>query len=491
MAQNSSANHRLQSKKIQKSIFRNLLISMITFGVVVGLIFPPFARLVLDSERALSLLFFTMCIFAGFLVGIVNYQLFNVVVSKELKRVVDGMHKVLHGVARAEVYDETCGDDCLLEVTSNDSIGEIELAFNDMTQAISRRLYAEQMNQLLHSEISASVELEEVSRAILSIHAEVHHAKAGLIYGDTGNNFQLLSSMGVDLTDQVPNQINKNLGPISLTLESGEIQIFAPKEDGFEWIEQTTPVGSFRPAQILVIPLIDKQRTVGLVITASNKTALDQNETQILNALRTQSAPYLQNAILHRKVRDLAALDDLTMILNRRFGLRRLQEEFSRSVRHGVPVSVLMIDIDHFKMFNDTFGHDAGDAVLRSIAETLESNLRSGDVICRYGGEEFLVVAPGTGVNDAAVLADRLRRIIETDQVPWGNQSLAVTVSMGQATWPVERASISEELVTAADRALYHAKASGRNCVAIARGEEILSLEALEAEKTKTLEAAA
>jgi diguanylate cyclase (GGDEF)-like protein len=224
-----------------------------------------------------------------------------------------------------------------------------------------------------------------------------------------------------------------------------------------------------------------------LVIVAGDQEDLELETVQILNALRTQSAPYLQNAMLHRKVKDLAALDDLTMILNRRFGLRRLQEEFSRSVRHGVPVSVLMIDIDHFKTFNDTFGHDAGDAVLRRISETLESNLRSGDVICRYGGEEFLVVAPGTGLNDAAVLADRLRRIIETDQVAWGNQTLAVTVSIGMATWPIERASISEELITAADKALYHAKDRGRNCIAMARGEEILSMDKLEEERTQTL----
>jgi len=90
-------------------------------------------------------------------------------------------------------------------------------------------------------------------------------------------------------------------------------------------------------------------------------------------------------------------------------GLRRLREEFSRSVRHGVPVSGIMVDIDHFKQFNDSFGHDAGDAVLRMVSNIMVST-------CRYCGEEFLIVAPGTGLNDVATLAERIRRIAETSK---------------------------------------------------------------------------
>ncbi len=471
----------------RRSVFRNLLLSMIAFGIVVGLIFPPFARLVLDSDRALSTTFFVMCVMAGFLVGLVNYQLFTTVVSRELNRLVNGMQNVLEGVAKAENNGSGCGEECLLEVSSNDAIGHIERSFNDMTIAIERRLTLDKMSQQLHTRISASVELEDVSRTILSLLAEMVEAKAGVLYGDTGGEFELLADFGVDFTDEVPRSISKELGPIGHAINTGEILVLSPDEDGLTWIKQSTPLGIFIPRRVLVVPLMENQRAVGLVITACKSETMSEDKHQIVENLRTQGAPYLQNAMLHRKIRDLAALDDLTLILNRRFGLRRLQEEFSRSVRHGVPVSVLMIDVDHFKTFNDTFGHDAGDLVLKKIANTLESNLRSGDVICRYGGEEFLVVAPGTGLSDAANLADRMRRIIETNRVNWGQQSLAVTVSIGLATWPIERASISEELVTAADKALYAAKESGRNRIAISRNDEIISASELEEERSQVV----
>jgi diguanylate cyclase (GGDEF)-like protein len=460
---------------------------MITFGIIVGLIFPPFARVVLDSDRALSAAFFIMCVMAGLLVGLVNYQLFRTVVSKELSRLVSGMKSVLDGVAAAEYNGGGCGTDCLLEVTSNDAIGQIELSFNDMTLAIERRLTIDKMNQQLHTRISASVELEDVSRTILTLVADMVEAKAGMIYGDTGETFELLADFGIDYTDEVPRTISKDLGPIGHAINTGEILILSTEEDGLKWIKQSTPLGNFRPRRLLVVPLMENQRAVGIVITACKSETINEDKQLIVENLRTQGAPYLQNAMLHRKIRDLAALDDLTMILNRRFGIRRLQEEFSRSVRHGVPVSVLMIDIDHFKTFNDTFGHDAGDVVLKKIASTLDANLRSGDVICRYGGEEFMVVAPGTGLNDAAGLAERMRRIIETNRVVWGQQSLAVTVSMGVATWPIERASISEELITAADRALYSAKESGRNRIAITRNDEVFSAFELEEERSQVV----
>jgi two-component system cell cycle response regulator len=169
----------------------------------------------------------------------------------------------------------------------------------------------------------------------------------------------------------------------------------------------------------------------------------------------------------------LAAIDDLTKLLNRRFGMRRLGEEFSRAARHGVPVSVIMLDIDHFKEFNDTYGHDAGDAVLRAVGRVLEGSVRAGDVVCRYGGEELMVVAPGTGGDDAGKLAERLRRLVETMPVVWRDQSLTVTVSLGTATWPIVRASFPEEMVTYADEALYHAKRSGRNRVSVHQGKEV------------------
>jgi len=470
----------LSGRSVKRSVFRNLFFAMIAFGILVGLIFPPFAKIVLNSDRALSIEFFAMCVAAGFLVGLVNFTLFRMVVSRDLARVVAGMKHVLEGVAAAENTGSGCTKGCKLEVTSNDAIGEIESSFNDMTEAIARRLALEESTRSLHTGLAASVELEDVSKIILSSMAQIRGAKAALLYGDTGEALELVAEFGIDRNDQLPKKIYRESGPLHQSLESGKVLSLSPLQDGLEWIEQSTPLGRFRPKCILAVPLMTKGRAVGLGLMACNTDELPFDQMQILDSLRTQGAPYLQSAILHKKIKDLAAIDDLTLILNRRFGLRRLQEEFSRSVRHGVPLSVLMMDVDHFKNFNDTFGHNAGDAVLKMVSAEIESTIRSGDVVCRYGGEEFMVVAPGTGLNDAVKLGERLRRMIETTPIRYDTQSLSVTISMGVATWPMARVSISEELVTAADNALYFAKQSGRNQVAANWGEQMLPVAALE-----------
>jgi diguanylate cyclase (GGDEF)-like protein len=229
-----------------------------------------------------------------------------------------------------------------------------------------------------------------------------------------------------------------------------------------------------RPRTLTAIPFMTKEQAAGLALIVGDAGELDPERFLSIETLCALAAPYLQNALLHRRIRDLAAVDDLTSILNRRFGFRRLKEEFSRAVRHGIPVSVMMVDVDRFKDFNDTFGHDAGDAVLKMVATAIESTIRSGDVICRYGGEEFMVVAPGTGLMDCARIGERARRTVETTQVRWGEQNLSVTVSVGVATWPMARVSVSEELVSASDKALYAAKQAGRNQVAVLQGEQIM-----------------
>lgn len=143
-----------------------------------------------------------------------------------------------------------------------------------------------------------------------------------------------------------------------------------------------------------------------------------------------------------------------------------------------------MLDVDNFKSFNDTFGHDAGDAVLVAVAGVFESGVRSGDVVCRYGGEEFLIVAPGMGLADAASAGERFRRLVESAVVDWRGASLRVTVSVGVTSWPVMRASVPEELVSAADKALYFAKEAGRSQVALSQGDEVVPLSALVTKNT-------
>ncbi|MCD6577398.1 MAG: sensor domain-containing diguanylate cyclase [Anaerolineaceae bacterium] len=458
---------------VKRSVLRNLLLSMLAFGLFVGLIFPPFAKTILNTDKAYSPIFISLCVVAGLLVGIFNFFIFRILVSRELNLIQKGMRHVHENIADVEVLEENCISECTLDITSADIIGDISISFNSMTHEVFKRLELDGESQILNSKLMHSTELENVADTILSRMAAVMGAKAGLLYGGKLEKMQLLSDFGVDKTDEIINILTDRFGPIEKALKTGNILSYS-QLDGWEWFSQSTPLGSFRPGSILLIPLMTKQQSVGLVVLACGIQRPSPQQKKTLETLRSFAAPYLDNSILHKRITELAAIDDLTNILNRRFGMRRLKEEYSRASRHGVPISAVMFDIDHFKNFNDTFGHNAGDAVLKMVASTLQENLRAEDMVCRYGGEEFLMGIAGAGMNDSALITERIRRAVETNHIRWGNKQLSVTISSGVATYPVVRASICEELITAADKALYAAKEFGRNQVTVNDGTQIL-----------------
>lgn len=187
--------------------------------------------------------------------------------------------------------------------------------------------------------------------------------------------------------------------------------------------------------------------------------------SQLKLSFNTMAAALEEN---QRSLRDLSARDQLTGLFNHREFYRLLSEELARSLRYGHQVSLLMLDIDYFKRVNDTFGHLAGDQVLRRLPELIRGQLRINDLPCRYGGEEFGVILPETGAEQALEVAERIRSVIARIpiELPDGG-SLRVTVSLGIATFPND-AENEKSLVSAADLALYQAKHSGRNRICVA-----------------------
>ncbi len=463
-----------------RSVFRELLISMLLFGTVIGVVFPPFTAVVLGIPEALAFRFFAMCMGAGITVGVANYFLFRFFVSRHMTGVVTGMRHINEAVAVAESTESGCTADCLLEVKSNDVVGDMVEAFNSMTEAIGSRIRTETTTRRLLAELSTTVDLTETSLKVLDGISGICDAAAGVIYVDRDSKLEYMASFAVDVGENLPKTLDVEHGLTAQCLSSGSIIHVSPEKDGYTWFTSSTPLGRMQPGGIVLIPLTAEQKAVGLVVVACPQDEITEAERDLLEAVRKQVAPYLATAIMHRKVEDLAAIDDLTRLLNRRFGVRRLGEEFSRSVRHGVPLSVIMLDIDDFKGFNDTFGHDAGDAVLIEVASVLEKSVRSGDVVCRYGGEELLIVAPGMGLNDAIKSAERLRRQIEATSVEWGGKALSITVSLGVASWPVAHASTPEEIIACADGAMYYAKEHGRNQVALNDGDRIMPASSLQ-----------
>jgi two-component system cell cycle response regulator len=170
----------------------------------------------------------------------------------------------------------------------------------------------------------------------------------------------------------------------------------------------------------------------------------------------------------HEQMYESALRDALTKAYNKRYFADRLDGEFRFARRHDTSMALLMLDIDHFKKINDTYGHPAGDAVLVAVADSLTRSVRNEDVVARYGGEEFAIILRSINVEGGRMLAERLRRMIELLQVDVGGpQPLKVTVSIGIAAFPESNVQNGVELVEAADTALYRAKNGGRNRISL------------------------
>jgi diguanylate cyclase (GGDEF)-like protein len=190
------------------------------------------------------------------------------------------------------------------------------------------------------------------------------------------------------------------------------------------------------------------------------------HEVARLEASTTRTESVLEDLRLANfRLREMSHTDELTEVGNRRNFDMRLREEISRSSRFGHTFSLLTIDIDSFKNFNDQFGHPKGDAVLRALGALMRSVSREGDVPCRVGGEEFSFILPETGKGDAMILAERFRRRMESSVMGPDSRS-PITVSVGLAAFP-EDGKTPDEIVWAADEALYQSKRAGRNRVTL------------------------
>ena len=164
---------------------------------------------------------------------------------------------------------------------------------------------------------------------------------------------------------------------------------------------------------------------------------------------------------------DSALRDGLTRAFNRRYFTERLEAEFHFAQRHKTPLSLLLLDIDHFKRINDEFGHVAGDHVLTRFAESVQASVRNEDVFARFGGEEFALISRSIGQQEGLRFAERLRRLVEKLPIQYEGEAIPLTMSVGVAAFPEVEAQNPMDLVDAADKALYRAKRGGRNRVCL------------------------
>jgi len=202
-----------------------------------------------------------------------------------------------------------------------------------------------------------------------------------------------------------------------------------------------------------------------LVRFASERNARVRDLTERLASLESANLDLL---LKNSELSEISARDSLTGLYNRWYVMEKIDSEMNRSLRHGCPVSVIMLDIDHFKRVNDSFGHSTGDRVLRSVGQVLRDSCRVYDVAGRYGGEEFCVVLPETKVSNTTVVAERIRERLASSRFDVGADSVVVTASIGVAgidSLEAEGSLSPTALIDRADLALYSAKHHGRNRV--------------------------
>lgn len=214
------------------------------------------------------------------------------------------------------------------------------------------------------------------------------------------------------------------------------------------------------------VPLRIGANVFGVMIMASASVReLTAAESERLAVLGNQSSLSLQNALLHGELERLSVTDRLTELYNHGYFQQRLDEEFKRSQRFGHVMSLIMLDIDDFKQFNDTHGHPKGDTILKAVSTVIREQLREMDIAARYGGEEFVIVLPETELEGALAVAERVRAGVAAIRVPDLVENNAVTtVSVGVSSFPMHAES-SLRLLESADAAMYRAKRSGKNRV--------------------------
>jgi len=262
--------------------------------------------------------------------------------------------------------------------------------------------------------------------------------------------FEDIDENVVSLKHSVLNMVVKNKEPLNLS-------------DVRHYRSPIMPFKTGNIGSVFVLPLLFERDLLGILVILSEETnAFNPYQIELLKVLGNQASISIANAKFHEEIEKLAITDGLTGLFNHRHFQERLKQEFHRLGRFPEPISLLIIDIDHFKEINDTYGHPVGDAVLKDVSDIINKTIRSIDVPARYGGEEFAVILIGTHARGALKMAERLRKAVKKQVFSAERNEFQITVSIGIST-SHDNIRSKEELIEKADKALYHAKKTGRN----------------------------
>lgn len=316
-------------------------------------------------------------------------------------------------------------------------------------------------------------ERKQTELRLLQLHKAVEQSPVSVLITDIHGNIEYVNPHFTNLTgyglDEV---IGKNprivqSGNTSLetydemwkTIRSGKVwrgEVWNKKKNGAPYCEVE-----------IIAPVIDSDGVVvNYIAIKEDITAEKESDSKLREAYVRLEEQMKEIQGLQDELREQAIRDPLTKLHNRHYLKETLSRELSRAMREKYPISFLMLDIDHFKLVNDTYGHAAGDFVLRDLADHLAEFTRTGDIVCRYGGEEFLVAFPNTKEGDAFFIADRLCESIQRTPIYVDHHTISITISAGISEFPTH-GHYEGLILETADKAMYHAKHNGRNQVVL------------------------
>ncbi|MDH3302081.1 MAG: GGDEF domain-containing protein [Acidimicrobiia bacterium] len=443
--------------RLTTKVFTDLAIWMTGLGLLMGLVFPFFVMAFgVPSTYVLSAKFFFATIGAGLVVGATNHFLSRAVVGSRLRFMCSKMSRVesiLRGAMLADDDVECTPEKCMITVDSHDELGDAAASFNQLVEALAESQRASQVAGNFATTLASHIELTPLVEAALNVLHDAGHLSASALCILRDGELATVSSAGIAEPDGLAQ--SEFVQRSYRTLETVKVEL--PSD-----IQLDGGIVRFRPRTVVAFPLHVRLVPIGVVVLAST-APIDDRQDLLIQQLLPNFAVALNNALSHERLQRVAAIDTLTGLYNRRFGLERLSQEFSRSVRSGEPLGVILFDIDHFKSVNDTHGHQVGDDVLRLISENAKGVLREGDTLMRYGGEEFLAVLPGAGEADLRTVGERMRRVVESSVVFESTSEVRVTISLGGVSFPSADVVDLDDLIRKADAALYSAKLAGRN----------------------------
>lgn len=323
--------------------------------------------------------------------------------------------------------------------------------------------------QSISRTISSSLELDEILNSVIQLLKESFGYTYLSIYLLRGDILYMGTQLGYPESQLIP-EIPLTAGVIGRTARSKETQFVRQVDGDSDFLR-----ASYQVTSEIAVPLLKDDNVLGVLNVESDRDGqLGENDVNLLNTLAGSVAIAIDNARLHAEVKRMALTDVVSGLANRRAFDDLLDAEIARAGRYHHPLSLIILDLDSFKEYNDRWGHPAGDVRLREIADLLRLNVRDPDVAARYGGEEFAIILPSTSKSGAVRLAERLRRSAESSAPQKQEDHCPVpgyTISLGVATFPDDAASV-EELLLMADNAELTAKRLGKNRVYAANTPE-------------------